>query len=872
MTPLGAAGIKHVADKILALDPDGKYAKLNTAERNVEYSSEFEFGEAIGDYEGEEEVCRAFIVCWLCTVGGYLPGNIALERRYSIGRPKVGAELDILVRHPDGTPYALIEVKAPGEYEVDQDKFIKGQLFDIAPFEQGASILCFATISIDSAEPLITSKTIDHKIYKKYEDWSISRAASNDIPSNYGEPTHVYLVNGGPRDLRKDVSLIELKRVRKRLHDVLWRGSTPDNTIYAYVVKLFLAKTHDEKTMRPGGKYKFQIGYPGNQRETPSQTFSEINALYKVAYKKYMSLPDDAYVEGLNDREFSHEQTAFVVELIQDISLSKATGGHADILGAFFEGITRDGFKQTKGLFFTHLNVVSFIIHVLDLAGLTKAKICSDRLSSEKLPYVIDPSCGSGTFLLHAMAYITGSIEREREQIEREESDEIRDFIRSHFPVGQENLWAKDFLYGIDYTEVLALSTKVNMLLRRDGQTHIYHADGLAPLSSYNESRLRGKPHDDPSVYSKSVANSFDVVISNPPFSITLDPHTVNSLQSTFELASNSNSENLFLERWYQLLKSRGRLGVVLPESFFSTQENLDARLFLFAHFNVKAVVALPKEAFEPWTPTRTSLLFAEKKTVDEERLWKNRAVKWEARGQKVLSEALRAVAGVLKAASELRSAVEDGSIASLREEVSRVGISLPALSLTECAVDIENVAADWEATTENIKPERNEFEMRDIVKRARACARWMLRRAQSISVGCEILPKANKILGLGNDVPSAEMPLEKIVSIVSQYSPTLKRLDVRVWAFRKIADHFPAPFYVAGADQVGYRRTKRGEAERPNDLFVAYKGTEVPSEGAGERVFDLELCGGQWVIDTSAGVPRNLASQLCKAIAWSNE
>lgn len=99
-----------------------------------------------------------------------------------------------------------------------------------------------------------------------------------------------------------------------------------------------------------------------------------------------MSLPDDAYVEGLNDREFSHEQTAFVVELIQDISLSKATGGHADILGAFFEGITRDGFKQTKGLFFTHLNVVSFIIHVLDLAGLTKAKICSDRLSSEKLP------------------------------------------------------------------------------------------------------------------------------------------------------------------------------------------------------------------------------------------------------------------------------------------------------------------------------------------------------------------------------------------------------------------------------------------------------------------------------------------------------
>ncbi len=43
---------------------------------------------------------------------------------------------------------------------------------------------------------------------------------------------------------------------------------------------------------------------------------------------------------------------------------------------------------------------------------------------------------------------------------------------------------------------------------------------------------------------------------------------------------------------------------------------------FCYHIFNIQAIVSLPAHAFQPWTPTRTSLLFAQKKTRAEEKKW----------------------------------------------------------------------------------------------------------------------------------------------------------------------------------------------------------------------------------------------------------
>jgi type I restriction enzyme M protein len=647
LAKLEKPALRVISEAIRTLDPKEEFVKLDVDAQTIQYSPAFVQHETIATYQGEEEVARAYIVSWLCTVGGYLPANIELEKRYSIGRPKEGAELDILVKRPTGESFALIEVKAPDEFYVEQDKYIEGQLFNIAPHEPECKVLSFATVTTSGDTAHIEAISIDYTQFSTFEKWRLSRAAANQIPANYGEPVHVHFAKGSAKDLNRNQPVDHFRKLRKRLHDILWKGSTPDNVIYTYVVKLFLAKIYDEKTTAADTRYRFQIFYSGSQRESIDETFTRIAALYQDAYKRYLS-GDGTIAEPFNTREFSKEQIAFVVELMQDVSMTSSDAHNADVLGAFFEGITRDGFKQSKGLFFTHLNIVSFILDVLNIEGLVTKKIQSSRDYRNRLPYIIDPACGSGTFLLAAMQAITTHVRKNKKELSK--NDDTRDFLTANFPTGQENLWAKDFLYGIDQSDLLSMSTKVNMVLRRDGNTHVFHADGLSSLSKYGDQFLRGLPHEDTSCYSKHVTNSFDVVISNPPFSITLDPATQGQLESTFELAKERNSENLFLERWYQLLKPKGRLGVVLPESFVSTKENLNARLFLFAHFNIKAIVALPRHAFEPWTPTRTSLLFADKKTVIEEQEWKDAAVAAEQRARDHVNKTKRSISAIRKA------------------------------------------------------------------------------------------------------------------------------------------------------------------------------------------------------------------------------
>ena len=122
----------------------------------------------------------------------------------------------------------------------------------------------------------------------------------------------------------------------------------------------------------------------------------------------------------------------------------------------------------------------------------------------------------------------------------------------------------------------------------------------------------------------KNINGQFDIVVSNPPFSVDLDNDTKLTLTSSFLFGDKKNSENLFIERYYHLLREGGRIGIVLPESVFDTTENKYIRLFIYKYFNVKAVVSLPPVTFSPYTTTKTSILFAQKKKAESIKIWNN--------------------------------------------------------------------------------------------------------------------------------------------------------------------------------------------------------------------------------------------------------
>ena len=624
LSHLSDAGVRALAEAIAAVDPDGEFVKLDAEARQVWYSPRIKQHEVIRDYVGEEEPVRAYLIAWLCTTGVYPPEALELERSYEYGRSGQ-AQLDVRISEPDSPDraFALIEVKAPGMWGGPEDPQIRGQLFALTAADPDTKVLSLVTVQVGSETPTLTTVTIDYTSGLTYNRWvREGRPSIQDFPVNYQEPTEVPYAPGTDRDLRTDITRPQLDRIRRELHNKLWGGSRDDNQIYAWLVRLFLTKIHDEKVTDERAPYRFQVFHEGTTKETPLTTLNRISECYEEAYHRYVDI-DAEDVDPLDETLFSADEVQWVVETLQDISITSAGRASGDLLGAFFEAITRDGFKQSKGLFFTHYNLAVFMLEVLEIEELAEQKLRSHAHPNDRLPYIIDPACGSGTFLLAAMRLVTQHVTTNRTRLSS--NRDVREQLTSKFPKVSPNEWAREFIYGIEKREDLAISTKVNMVLHQDGHTHIYHDDGLAPLdrlaAKHHEQKFR-TGNDSDNAYERGIAETFDVVVTNPPFSITLDGSVRERLTDNFILANDRNSENLFLERWYQLLKHGGRLAAVLPESFFSTGKNISARIFLLLHFDFRAIVTLPVHAFQPWTPTRTSLLFAQKKTAHDEKKW----------------------------------------------------------------------------------------------------------------------------------------------------------------------------------------------------------------------------------------------------------
>lgn len=790
---LGSSGLQDLANAIKELDGDGSTVRLDLEESSVWYCPEIVRHESLGTFSGEEEPVRAYIVAFLICELGYEASTIQLEKRYAAGRSNM--QLDIRLATADNaTAYALVEVKAPDEFGGAEDSLIQGQLFTPAGLEPGTTVLSLATVRRDNTGSIqLDAITIDYARWNTFRAWQVAGLPHRrDFPLNYDRAAIDPLARGTSRDLDLAASRAEMDRLRRTLHDRLWGGSNDDNAIYAWLVRLFLTKIRDEKVTNTGEAYACQVMHSGSEREKMQVTLARVNQRWRDAAAAY--LPDLENEAGLTGGIFSSEDVIWAVETIQNISLTSSSKSSGDLLGAFFEAITRDGFKQSKGLFFTHYNIACFMVEVLELPRLAKTYLTSSsRHSNDRFPYIIDPSCGSGTFLLAAMRMITRSLSKERESLST--NADTLDVVNRWMPAQAPNTWAAEFLYGIEKRYDLAVSTMVNMVLHQDGHTHIYRDDSLAPLNliadRHNEERLRSRSIASESGYSKPVVESMDVIITNPPFSVTPDGSVQKSLSDTFSLATERNGENMFVERWYQLLKQGGRLGAVLPESFFSTPENAIARRFLFQFFHVRAVVSLPPHAFQPWTPTRTSLLFAQKKQHSESLAWHRT---YEDR-RAVVDSTISEVSRKLRHLSRPRKTDTPKNLDALRMEIA---------NLLE-ALEIDGYSADSLCVEDQ--------------------------QSAAVRAVSEVSPDE-----------------EAFAAAVSEHGSNSEHIGVIV-------------------REVGYRRTRRAESTRRNELFTAKLATSEEPKRVVRNLNDVTDEAWEIIADDSG---EDALSILRRGVKWS--
>jgi len=630
-------------DWIIENNKEKKVVEINKDTKKIKYSSKIKLHREISQLT-PEEICRAYLVTSLVVIHNYSPELIELEKEYEAGRPKkIKPRIDLILNEDDKNIFYFVEVKAFEKYESDR-KYIEGQIFKLRNLEnKNVKNGLYFSVTFDQSNNQILQKieTIDLVKYSKFEDWEKKGypSLSNDISQNFGKPKKNPYIKNSKKDLREKFDKNELNYVQKNLHNVLWGGGgTGDTDIFYALVKLILAKLYDEQSTSNDEEYKFQIfsySDDNNDIENPDSAYDRINLLYRDALVNMLSTPrekaDQLYV--VDQEKMGISKIIYAIQSLEEYSFIKGSKSYdgTDLLGDFFETIIRDGFKQTKGQFFTHTNIVRFIIYALKVDDLSIEKINNEN----KLPYFIDPSAGSGTFLIELMKIVTETVKKNQKD-KLKQNNNVKNFFNKNFmPDDNENKWANEFIYGIENNFDLGTAIKVNMILNGDGNANIFSGDGkgdgLLSFENYKKqsgvSVLKNKEIDK-YYFDKFVNKNFDIIISNPPFSVDLSNDVKQSLKENFKYSEKRNSENLFIERYYQLLNNRGRMGIVLPESVFDTGENKYIRLFIFRYFNIKAIVSLPQLTFAPFTNTKTSILFAQKKTDSEilnyDKEWKN--------------------------------------------------------------------------------------------------------------------------------------------------------------------------------------------------------------------------------------------------------
>lgn len=189
---------------------------------------------------------------------------------------------------------------------------------------------------------------------------------------------------------------------------------------------------------------------------------------------------------------------------------------------------------------------------------------------------VLDPACGTGTFLIETVRFL------------KEKKLEEGPFT----------------IYGADKNPRMLFLANLNFGHNSDVLFHKACIDSLRELGHARSAPLNLSP------------NSVDVILTNPPFGVTVtqDTGTLDLFEtggiSLHKDQSRIPSEVLFIELCLRLLKPGGRLGIVLPRSVITNERLGPQRRSLDRLGCLTEIIDLPPETFAS-TGTQTTTVAA---------------------------------------------------------------------------------------------------------------------------------------------------------------------------------------------------------------------------------------------------------------------
>lgn len=529
-----------------------------------------------------EEKVRAQSYASLVLEYGYAARQIDIEVAVEHRVPNIYADLVVYADQTLKKPVILVECKREEASQGELDQAV----------EQGFG---YAN-SIDADFVWMTSG-IRNDYFLRDRKAPKERVANRlaDLPRAGGDISRAKYVKGGQGGFElKTVEENELTRIFKQAHDALWAGGKRNPAeAFDELDKLIFCKIWDERVKRKNGEpYDFQVFSDDKGDDLKLR----IHNLYLEGRRK------DAEVFK-EDIRLSNAELQTVVGYLAATNLNKTD---LDSKGRAFETFMTGFFRGEFGQYFTPRKIVQFIVDALPI-------------TNESM--VLDTSCGSGGFLLH-------TLDKVRKQADQKANEGYFDpttpeGYKEHFDFWHD--FAEHNLFGIEISEGIARTAKMNMIIHDDGHTNVIAFDGLEAIETMRE-RTKNKGFR---------ADAFDFIITNPPFGskvkfaekrylenytlgkkgvdwIDAKLNNINLLRET--VREQQTTEVLFIEQCHRFLKPGGYLAMVIPDSILTNSSLQYVRDWIEEHCRIVAVVSLPQFAFAAnGAGVKSSVLFLKK-------------------------------------------------------------------------------------------------------------------------------------------------------------------------------------------------------------------------------------------------------------------
>ncbi|MCA0231883.1 MAG: N-6 DNA methylase [Bacteroidetes bacterium] len=405
------------------------------------------------------------------------------------------------------------------------------------------------------------------------------------------------------RTLAQLKTSFNFKKIIQDLEELVLADSGVDE--FNEIFKIIFAKIWDEKEANDNRRTRPNKEVEFKKYDDAELTYDTINGLFKKACAEWQGVFEDN--ESIKLRK-DHLQVC-----IGPVEPVRLMGSNLRIMDDAFEYLLPTEAKKKKGQFFTPRHVI---------------EMCVRMMNPKDYEYVMDPSCGSAGFLLHAMEWAVPATTPQEQE------------LRKHRYAGK-------YLWGIDFEARAAKTSRALMLIAGDGHTNIFGPDvsSIDPRTWYSTksgqylmTELSKTPllkaripdgetfKDDEKAWEYFGEMNFDVILANPPFAGEMKDKKMLSqydlakpaLKRAKDKQAKEERDVLFIERIVKMLRPGGRAAIVLPQGKFNNSSLAFIREWVLRKARLLAVVGLHGNSFKPHTGTKTSVLFLQKYTQEQ--------------------------------------------------------------------------------------------------------------------------------------------------------------------------------------------------------------------------------------------------------------